>query len=458
MIPAAATSPPQAPLSPKERAKARDALVEALAAPAVNAVKWSGRIAILIFVAFFGVATLMPISSGAVAMGQLAVGESRQVVQHPTGGVVAEILVSEGEKVSVGQILIRLEGVQENAAAGVGAAEIAGLRAELAVREAEIAGEASPTFPPDMIEQARTSRVVAEAIAVQRSAFNAREAQRDMEAQAIDAQRAQIRSATTAARARATSAREQLALVLDEAEGIRTLYERGLAPRTRLLALERAAADLEGQASALDSEVRRLAGQDTELRARYSQLALDSRSEAADALRMVQTELSSARSRETATQDAVTRTEILAPMAGAVVNLNIRTVGGVVAPGEPIMEIVPDDDALVVRARVRPQDVDSIRPGLTARIRLTLSGEPNLPRLSGRVARVSADALEDPRTGMAYFEATVEISEDQAALLPPNVRIPGLPAEVLIETGQSSVLNYLFSPITDIAFRALREQ
>jgi HlyD family type I secretion membrane fusion protein len=435
----------------------RNAQVEVLAAPAIKAVKWSGRIAILIFVAFIAIAALLPIASGAVAMGQLAVGESRQVVQHPTGGVVSEILVGEGDQVSAGQVLVRLEGVQETAAAGVGLAEIAGLRAELAVREAEAAGRDSPTFPEDMLEAARDNPVVAEAIAVQRSAFTARSEQRDAEARAIDAQRAQIRSAQEAASARRASARQQLTLINDEAEGIRTLYEQGLAPRTRLLALERAAADLEGQAAAFGNEIQRLADQDRELRARRDQLAVNARAEAAEALRMVQTELSAARSRETATQDAVDRMDILAPMAGAVVNLNARTVGGVVAPGEPIMEIVPDDDALVVRVQLRPQDIDAIRPGLTARIRLTLSGDVNPPRLTGQVSRVSADALEDPRTGMYYFEASIEIPPDQAALLPANARVPGLPAEVLIETGQGSVLSYLFSPITDIAFRALRE-
>jgi HlyD family type I secretion membrane fusion protein len=445
------------PAATAARLAERNAQVEALAAPAANAVKWSGRIAILIFLVFVATATLLPIASGAVAVGQLAVGESRQVVQHPTGGVVAEILVSEGDSVALGQPLLRLEGVQESAAAGVGEAEIAGLRAELAVREAEVAGRDRPSFPADMVREARSNQVVAQAIAVQRAAFNARRERRAMEANAIDAQRAQLRSASRAAVARAESARQQLSLVRDEAEGIRTLYERGLAPRTRLLALERAAADLEGQATALDNEVSRLANQDSELRARREQLSLNARAEAADALRMVQTELSAARSRETATLDAVERTEITAPMAGAVVNLNARTVGGVVAPGEPILEIVPDDDAWVVRARLRPQDVDAVRPGLTARIRLTLSGDVDTPRLTGEVLRVSADALEDPRSGMPYFEATIALPPEQAALLPANARVPGLPAEVLIETGQASVLSYLFSPITDIAFRAMRE-
>jgi HlyD family type I secretion membrane fusion protein len=436
----------------------RNAQVEVLAEPAINAVKWSGRFALLIFLALLGVAALAPITSGSVAQGQLAVGEGRQIVQHPTGGVVAEILVEEGARVEAGEPLLRLEGVQETAAAGVGLAEIAGLRAEIAVREAEVAGQDRPSFPADMLEEARHDRVVAQALAVQRAAFRARQEQRQMEANAIDAQRAQLRSASAAATARAASAREQLALVNDEADGIRTLYERGLAPRTRLLALERAAADLQGQAGALANEVQRLRNQDRELQARRDQLAVNARAEAAEALRMVQTELSAARSRETATQDAVARMEIVAPMAGAVVNLSARTVGGVIAPGEAIMEIVPADNALVVRARLRPQDIDAVRAGMTAQVRLTLSGDVDAPRLTGEVLRISADALEDPRTGTAYFEAAIALPPDQIALLPDNARVPGLPAEVLIETGRATVLGYLFAPITDIAFRALRER
>lgn len=434
-----------------------EVLAAELAAPARRAGRTTGMAATGLFAALFAACAFPTISSGTVALGQLSASQARQIVQHPTGGVVAAILVAEGDRVSEGDVLVRLAGVEEGASAGILTARTLALRAEEAVRSAEAKGQTSARFPAELRAAAAADPGAQAVLNAQTAAFAARNAELAALQSQIEANRAQISAEIAGAGARRDAAHRQLELLAQEIGAMRTLFEKGLAPLPRLRALERAEADLTGSAAALEAEIRRLRAEDRQLAARAREANLLARSEAAEALRGVQAELAETGPRVTAAEDALARIEVRAPATGSIVSLHVKTVGGVVRPGEPILELTPLTDRLVVDARIRPQDADDVREGAEATIRFDLLNISNTPRVSGRVLRISPDALEDPRTGAFYFQAKVEIPKEEAAKLPAQALAPGLPAEVLIHSGSRTILSYLFAPIERVAFRALRE-
>jgi HlyD family secretion protein len=435
----------------------RDALVDELAGPAIRSTRLTGRVVWALFLVLLALAAFAPVSSGIVAAGHLAPETSRQVVQHSTGGVIAEIRVKDGQEVSAGEVLIRLAGIEESAAAGIASAEIFALRVEERVRAAEAEGVPSLALTSDLEQGARTNPEWSPILESQRSVFETRQARLAATTKQIDSRRGQLRQSMASAEARLRSAREQLTLVEGEAADLRRLFEKGLVTRNRVLALERAAAELGGATSALEADIRRYGEEDTELSAQRSQVLLDARTEAAEALRSVQADLAAAGYRSVAAEDALAHVEVRAPVSGSIVGLRVTTIGGVVAAGEPIMEILPKGDQLLVRTRLRPQDADDVREGARATVSFDLLNSGNTPRVTGSVIHVSRDALQDDRNGEAYFEARVEIPLDEARRLPPHAFAPGLPAEVLIHSGSNSVLGYLMAPFERVAFNALRE-
>ncbi len=435
----------------------RDRLVDALSAPARHAVRHTRWIAGGLFAVLFLLAAFVPLHSGAVAPGMLAPDMARQVVQHPTGGVVREILVREGQAVNAGQILLRLDATQEDATAGVFDARILGLRAEQAVRRAEAAGETEVTFSEDLTDRAENPEV-APILAAQQEAFSARAAQLDARLQQVRSQRQQIQAQIGAAAARERAASEQLQRVEEELAGYYPLLERGFVPRTRVWATENRRDELAAQVASQQAEQARLRAQDMELAARQQQTEIDARTSAAEALRTVENQLSEEGHRLNAAVDMRDRTVLRAPTSGQVMEISANTVGGVISAGEPVMQIVPDRDRLIVRARVRPQDADTVRAGARATVRFDAVSARYAPRLVGEVESISGDAVTDERTGEAYFEARVVVPPEEASRLPEGAYTPGLPAEVLIETGSRTVLSYLLGPIDRIAFRAMREE
>jgi HlyD family type I secretion membrane fusion protein len=312
-------------------------------------------------------------------------------------------------------------------------------------------------LPAEFARAAATSPERSAILESQRSLFETRQARLAATLRQIDARRGQLRESLASAEARLRSAREQLALVEGEAGDLRKLFEKGLATRSRVLALDRAAADLGGTASALEADIRRYSDEDAELAAQRSQAQLEARTEAAEALRSVRTDLAAAGYRAVAADDALAHVDVRAPVSGSVVGLRAKTIGGVVKAAEPILEILPSGDQLVVRARLRPQDADDVREGARATVSFDLLNSSNAPRVSGSVIHVSRDVLQDERTGEPYFEAGVEIPVEEARRLPASAFAPGLPAEVLIHGGSRSVLAYLLAPFERVAFKALRE-
>jgi HlyD family type I secretion membrane fusion protein len=371
---------------------------------------------------------------------------------------VRQILVKDGQHVAAGQILVRLDDTQERASANIVSTQVISLRAELAVRQAEVQGQDTIAFPGDLERRAQREPEVRALLDSQMAAFQARRLSNQNKIAQIQQQLAKNSRSAAQARARAGAATQQLTMVREEAGMARALFDKGLMVKSRVLALDRGAASLGADVTSFNAEVERLKAENVELAKRLQQPDLEVRVQASEAMRTIHGELAAAQDRLNAAQTALERTTIRAPMAGRVISLRAATVGGVMRAGEPMLEIVPDDSQLQLKARVRLADADNVREGMPAVIRFDMLQGANVPQITGEVQTVSADAIEDPRTGDTFFEAKIAITEEQARRLPRSTFAPGRPAEVLIQTGSRTLLAYFMSPLERAQFKALREE
>ncbi len=439
-----------------DQASPERVLAEELAGPATRSIRRSGAIAASLLVALLAIAAFVPIESGALAMGQLAVEGERKVVQHPSGGIVSEILVSEGEVVMEGDVVLRLNAVAAGAAAGVIDTQVDALRAEEAARMAEIAGSAEIVFPPELANRKDDPRVAAVMLA-ETSAFEARRALAVSQKQQLTQQLDQLEESMSAAAASRAAQQAQAELLQEELAALQPLLEKGLTVKSRVLSLERALEAARGEVAALDAERRRLAAKREETRSLRDRIDMDRRAEASEALRKLRAELSATLERQLATSDTLARTDVRAPTSGVVMALNVTTVGGVVEAGQPLLEIVPQSKRPVVRARITPREADNVREGMAAVVRLDAATTRVPATVEGVVHSVSADALSDPRTGEPYFEVRITLPQDEISRAPKEAIAPGMPAEVLIKTGSHTIVEYFFSPVERAMFRALRD-
>jgi HlyD family type I secretion membrane fusion protein len=404
----------------------------------------------------FGVWSVTASLDGAVlAAGIVQVEASRKKVQHLEGGIVKEIRVRDGDAVAEGDILIRLD----DKTAGANLRLMQGQSAELAIKHyrliAERDGAAELVLPPAIT--AREDRGFAEIVSGQRALFDARRASRFLEIDLLRQQQAQLQAQIEGLRKQEASKLKQLTFYEDELEGLRVLFSQGLTPKSRLLNLEREAergrAELAALAAGIASAATKL--NETELAILRVERAFHEK--VTEELRTVEAELNTFSQRLIGVEDQTQRTEIRAPRHGRVLNLAVHTAGGVIKPGETLMEIVPEDDTLVVGARVGPQDIDKVAPRASATVRLSAFNQRTTPQLTGEVQRVSADLVSDPATGQSYYQAIVEVAPGEVERLGGLALLPGMPAEVFIQTGARTPLGFLLKPLTDSLMRAWRE-
>lgn len=414
--------------------------------------------AVLVFVVGFLIwGSLAPLNSAATATGQLRVDSYRKPVQHLEGGIVRAILVKDGDTVQRGQVLVRLDDVQASAATGLVGGQRDAFRMLQARLIAERDGRGSITLPADLQARMREP-AAAQMIAGQTRIFESRRRALTGESDVLGQRIAQLRSEELAYRAQVASAEEQIRLSREELLDVVTLYERGLTTKPRKLALERAIAQLEGSKGQQLGLIARTQQAIGETRIQISNLRAAQANEVATELRDVETKLAELEERFGAAADVRRRMSIVAPASGRVVGLRPVADGSVIAPGETLMEIVPQNEALAVDARVSAYDIDSVRAGMTAEVKLTAFKQQRLPIMIGEVVSVSADALYDERSGTNYYLAKVELPADALNNL-RNVRLqPGMPVEVFIITGKKSALAYLLDPLTDSFRRGLREE
>jgi membrane fusion protein, epimerase transport system len=423
----------------------------------------SGSIAAgaLIMIAFFaglgGWAAMAPLSSAVMAPAVIKVEGNRKAVQHPDGGVVRELFVKEGDRVSSGQVLLVLDNTQARGTTELLTRQYTELRAQEARLLSEQAEARSIAFPRALLAR-RADPEVARIMRVQTTYFETARKVRSGQVEIMRQKIAQTRELITGAEAQLHARRAQLASVQSELSGLRDLFKQGYVPRQRMLELERAAAALEGQVAEIEANIVRMKQSIEELNLQIVNLRAEHMSRVAAELRDVQLRLIEIEPRLGVSRELVKRMNVTAPESGAVVGLTAFTVGGVVGAGERIMEIVPEAGELIVEATISVEDQKDVRTGMQAEVHLTAYRQRSPPIVRGGIVHVSADRFTDPRTGLGYFLAQVRIDEQEVSRMQDIRLSPGMPAMVVIPTGERTALDYLLRPLTDSFHRAWREQ
>jgi HlyD family secretion protein len=414
-------------------------------------------VVLLFFGAFAGWSMFADLNSAVVADGTIVVDSHRKTIQHLEGGILRQLHVREGDVVKSGQLLAELDNTQAAATLGQAMSQHWAVKARLARLHAEQAGKRVISFPEDMIER-RNEKTVSEAMAAQQQLFDARWRAVDGAIAILHKRIAQLNNEIAAEKALRESAAVQRKYTETELKNVQQLYKKGYERLPRVLALQRGAADLKGREHNARSNVARLNQAIASARLEIAAARDARQAEVAQGLQEVLALDASLSDRTVAAQDVKDRNAIFAPQDGTVVDLKIFTKGGVVGPGQALMDIVPSDDSLVVEAKVKPSDIDTVRDGLQAMVRLTAYRSTDVPPVEGRVIHVSADQLIDPRTGEPYFASRVKVDAQKLAALDGVKLQPGMPAEVMIVTGERRAYEYFVSPLTDRMRRAFREE
>ncbi|THG79802.1 HlyD family type I secretion periplasmic adaptor subunit [Pseudomonas sp. A-1] len=415
----------------------------------------------LVLVAFGGFllwAWLAPLDAGVVASATVKVSSNRKSIEHLTGGSVEAILVREGDSVSEGQPLVRLDATEARAEQGVIGAQYLAARTMENRLEAERDDREQVAFDAGLSERFGDSAELAAALDLQRRLFATRRTSRAGEVsilqESLDSAENQAKGLQQIYAARAA----QLRFLQQELDGARQLAAEGYIPRNRMLELERSAAELNAAQAENQNELARIRGQAAELRLRIRQHDHDYRKEIQAQLADVRKERSALADRLQALDYQVRHTVIRAPIDGMVQGLNIATIGGVIQPGARIMEIVPANEPLQIDAMLPVQVIDRMEPGLPVSIAFPAFNHAQTPSIPGRVLTVSADRLIDEESRQPFYLAQIEVTTEGMAMLGANRIRAGMPASVTIRTGERNLLSYLLKPLLDRVASSFKEQ
>jgi HlyD family type I secretion membrane fusion protein len=397
-----------------------------------------------------------PLSGAAIATGQVVVEAYRKTVQHFEGGIVREIAVEEGDAVRAGQVLFRLDDTKARTTLDALQGRYFAARAQEARLTAERDEAEAIEFPADLL--AAEHPAGAEAMIGQRKIFAARRIWVGGQVAILRQKISQLREEIAALQQQVDSEARQSGLIGEEMQGVEALVNKGLERRPRLLALQRSAEEIGARRSDHLGQIARAHQKIGEAELQITDLQNKRVDEIMRELRDTQESLFDLKEKLLAARDVLDRTVVRAPRDGVIVNRRVHTIGGVISPGDPVVEIVPQAEDLIVEARVRMDDIDQVHPGLPVQIRLTAYKQRWTPTVDGTVRTVSADRLQDQRSGDPFFTARISIDPVSLGKL-PNVQLyPGMPAEVLIVTESRTAFDYMLSPLTASLSRAFREQ
>jgi HlyD family secretion protein len=416
-----------------------------------------GLLAIAVLVlGFGGLMALLPMAGAIMAPGEVAVETHVKQISHPFGGVVSEILVREGDRVRQGQVLIRLDSKVAGAAAEYTGLSLDQMLAREARLRAERDGAGAVNFPAELRQRAGEPDVAA-VMRDENRAFALSRAARADQIRQLQAQIRQVQAEIEAYGSRSVASSSQDRLINEELAQTRELYEGRLTTLDRLNALERAAAGVHADRATAAAQIDQGRARIGELTTQMAAVQSTARSQAATALAQVQSLIADIRKQDVAASDQNDRTVIRAPQAGIVDKLAVRTVGGVIPAGEPLLEIIPAADRLVVTAHIKLTDIDQVAIGQPAFLRFSALSTRTTPELKGKVTQVAADRTVDQASGTAFYNATVAISDEEFKKLEGARLTVGMPVEVFIQTGERTILNYILRPLGDQLNRALRE-
>ena len=416
-----------------------------------------GMLAIAAFLGVFVAwSVLAPLSEAAIAPGMIKVEGTRRTIQHLEGGIVREILVRDGDRVRAGQVLMRLDDIRAGADLETLRSQRWSLMAHDARLAAELSGQPDIRFPADLAGAAEPRAT--DAAAGQRAVFEARRAALTSQVAVQEARIGQQEALISGATGQLRAQRQQLDLIRREEEITRGLVQQGLQRLPTLLALQRAAAGLEGQAIDLEGQVERATQAIAEARSTIAGILGQRQQEAAAEQREVRTRLAEVEERLRTAADIAIRRDIQAPEDGTILNLRLFNIGAVARPGEPVMDLVPTQDRLIAEVNVQPFDIDVVHVGLRAEVRLPAFKQRLVPYLHGHVTFVAQDVTIDDRTRQSHYRVHILIDAAQLDQARGVQLVPGMPVEAMIQIGERSFLRYITQPIRDSFTRAFREQ
>src|SRR6056297_871441 len=418
-----------------------------------------GLVGLITLLGGFGTwAGMTQISGAVVASGQIEVDQNRQVVQHPDGGVVEEILVEEGNAVDAGTVLIRLDPNELQSELAIVESQLFELMARRGRLEAERDERETITFAPLLLETAESRPDVRNLKDGQRRLFEARRASIAQAIEQLQKQQEQIADQITGITAQQGSMDQQLALIERELTDQQSLFDRGLAQVSRVLSLQREAARMSGTVGELAANEAQARGRITEIDIEILNLQSRRREEAITQLRDIQSRELELHERRRALLERMSRLDVTAPVAGIVYDLRVFARRSVIRPADPVLYIIPQDRPLVINARVAPIDIDKLTIGQDVTLRFSALDQRKTPELVGTVKLISADAFQDENTRQSYYRAEIVLSEGEQARLPADTTLlPGMPVEAFIRTEDRTPIAYLVKPLTDYFTKAFRE-
>ncbi len=396
------------------------------------------------------------LSGAVVAGGQFVVDSSVKKIQHSTGGIVGELKVKDGDRVNAGDLLVRLDETLTRANLQVVSKQLDEFLGRQARLEAERDGADAIKEVPEFAARS-DDPAVQKIVSSEHTLFLARRAAREAQKDQLKKRIAQSRDEITGLRAQQDAKAREAVFIEEELKGVRELYQKNLVQLPRLNALERDAASIEGQRGQLIAAVAQAESRIAETSFQIIQIDEQMRAEAMQELRDIQSKIAEYTERKVAAEDQLKRIDIRAPSDGYVHQLNVHTIGGVISPAEPVMLIVPTNDKLELEAKVLPNEIDQVKLGQKATVKVHASNARMLPDLHGKVSRISADVSRDQQTGMTYYTIRVELPPEEIKRLEGLHLIAGMQAEVFVQVNDRTPLEYFFKPMKDQLTRAFRE-
>ncbi len=417
-----------------------------------------GFLALLILVVGFGGwATQASIAGAVVSFGNLQVEAQKQVVQHPDGGVVKEILVQDGDIVKAGDLLLSLDASLLEAEKNILSNQITDAALRMARLTAERDDLENVDFSALQFANMPLNGAFEENKEVQKRLFSVRLETEHRKIEQLRLRQEQFNKGIEGIFAQKQALRKQLGLIKKELADQRKMYEKGLARVTRVYELERVQSELQGRIGEFDSQVAETKGRISEIEIEILKMKSLRREQAISGLRELKAQRQDLEERYIATVKRLDRLEVRSPRDGIVLEMKTNTLNSVIRPAEPILYVVPSDSSLLVEARIEPASIDDVYPGQAAGLRFTSFNARTTPEINGFVHQISADVIEDKSTGGSFYLLKVKIEEDQLALLDEQILTPGMPVDVFLKTGDHSPVTYLAKPFTDYFSRAFRE-
>ena len=405
---------------------------------------------------FFGLSAMLQVGGAVVGSGDVAVESNVKTLIHPTGGILKALMVRDGDHVAKGQLLMRLDQGVSSVGAESAALGLEQLLARRARLESERDGARSILFPPELT--AKSDARASEAMTRERQLFALRRRERDGSVALLKQRVQQYQEQIASYQAQISAIESQMTLIEPELAGLRKLHDRQLVTINRLNEMERTAVQMKGSKAALESNIAEARAHISEANEQILNVDKQIRSDAGNQLAEVVGQLNDQQVRVATTTDTVDRSEIRAPQSGVVDKVAYATIGSAVPPGQPLLQIVPDRDAMIVEARIRPQDVDQVRVGQAARVTFSGFNRQTTPDIPGKLTFVSPDLTSDQRTGQSFYRIKVRLDADALARAPQIALKAGMPAETFVETGNRSILSFLIKPLLDQLRYSMRSE